>query len=102
MMCAMLLRHEENPSGLAHRLDVVFERLKDRYQRMLHGMLNTRPVVLVFAVIVLLLIPVLIMFSKSELAPDEDQGIIFMMANAHQPTNQIGRASSREREWTSV
>src|SRR3546814_21072240 len=74
MMCAMLLRHEENPSGLAHRLDVVFERLKDRYQRMLHGMLNTRPVVLVFAVIVLLLIPVLIMFSKSELAPDEDQG----------------------------
>ena len=87
MMCALLLRHDENPSGLAHRLDMVFERLKSRYQRMLHGTLNTRPVVLVFAVIVLLLIPVLIMFTKSELAPDEDQGIIFMMANAPQPTN---------------
>jgi multidrug efflux pump len=87
MMCAMLLRHDQNPSGLAHRLDVIFERLKTRYQRMLHGTLNTRPVVLVFAVLVLLLIPVLIMFTKSELAPDEDQGIIFMMANAPKTTN---------------
>ncbi|WP_413769952.1 efflux RND transporter permease subunit, partial [Vibrio vulnificus] len=43
MMCALLLRHDENPSGLAHRLDVVFERLKSRYQRLLHGTLNARP-----------------------------------------------------------
>ncbi|WP_454562938.1 multidrug efflux RND transporter permease subunit [Pseudomonas sp. AIG] len=87
MMCAFLLRHEENPSGLAHRLDRIFESLKRRYQSMLHGTLNTRPVVLVFAVIVLCLIPVFLKFTKSELAPDEDQGIIFMMANAPQPTN---------------
>ncbi|HLA31086.1 MAG TPA: efflux RND transporter permease subunit, partial [Pseudomonas sp.] len=87
MMCAKLLRHEENPSGLAHKLDLLFERLKQRYQRALHGTLNTRPVVLVFAVIVMCLIPVLLKFTKSELAPDEDQGIIFMMANAPQPTN---------------
>jgi multidrug efflux pump len=87
MMCAFLLRHDENPSGLAHRLDLIFESLKRRYQRMLHGTLNTRPVVLVFAVIVLCLIPVLLKFTKSELAPDEDQGIIFMIANAPQPTN---------------
>jgi multidrug efflux pump len=87
MMCAFLLRHEENPSGLAHRLDRIFEGLKRRYQSMLHGTLNTRPVVLVFAVIVLCLIPVFLKFTKSELAPDEDQGIIFMMANAPQPTN---------------
>jgi multidrug efflux pump len=45
-------------------------------------------VVLVFAVIVLCLIPVLLKFTKSELAPDEDQGIIFMMANArNRPTS---------------
>ena len=87
MMCAFLLRHDENPSGLAHRLDLIFEGLKRRYQRLLHGTLNTRPVVLVFAVIVLCLIPVLLTFTKSELAPDEDQGIIFMLANAPQPTN---------------
>ncbi|TRX76320.1 multidrug efflux RND transporter permease subunit [Pseudomonas mangiferae] len=87
MMCSRLLRHEENPSGLAHRLDQIFDRLKRRYQRMLHGTLNTRPVVLVFALIVLCLIPVLLMFTKNELAPDEDQGIVFLMSKAPQPTN---------------
>ncbi|RWU22261.1 multidrug efflux protein [Pseudomonas alkylphenolica] len=87
MMCSVLLRHDQNPSGLAHRLDVLFEGLKVRYQKLLHATLNTRPVVLVFAVIVLCLIPVFMMFSKNELAPDEDQGIIFMMATAPQPTN---------------
>ena len=87
MMCAKLLRHEENPSGLAHKLDQIFDRLKRRYQAALHGTLNTRPVVVVFAVIVLCLIPVLLMFSKSELAPEEDQGIVFLFANAPQPTN---------------
>ncbi|MEE4787255.1 multidrug efflux RND transporter permease subunit [Pseudomonas alliivorans] len=87
MMCVMLLRREENPSGLAHRLDQVFERLKVRYRRILHTTLNTRPVVVVFAIIVLCLIPVLLMFTKSELAPDEDQGIIFMMATSPQTTN---------------
>ncbi|MCJ0974269.1 multidrug efflux RND transporter permease subunit [Pseudomonas sp. PS1] len=87
MMCSRLLRHEENPSGLAHRLDLLFDRLKRRYQRALHSTLNTRPVVLVFAVIVLGLIPALLMFTESELAPEEDQGIIFMMASAPQTAN---------------
>lgn len=87
MMCALLLRHEENPSGLAHRLDRIFDSLKRRYQRMLHGTLNTRPVVIVFALIVLCLIPVFLKFTQSQLAPDEDQGIIFMIASAPQPTN---------------
>ena len=87
MMCSRLLRHEENPTGLAHRLDLLFDRLKVRYQRALHGTLNTRPVVLVFAVIVLGLIPVLLKFTESELAPEEDQGIIFMMASSPQTAN---------------
>ncbi|WP_397458044.1 multidrug efflux RND transporter permease subunit [Pseudomonas asplenii] len=87
MMCALLLRHNANASGLAHRLDQLFEGLKRRYRTLLHGTLDTRPVVVVFAVIILGLIPVLLKFTHSELAPDEDQGIIFMMATAPQPTN---------------
>ncbi|WP_397451484.1 multidrug efflux RND transporter permease subunit [Pseudomonas sp. NA-150] len=87
MMCALLLRHDPNPSGLAHKLDELFNRLKSRYQRILHGTLNTRPVVLVFTLIVLCLIPVLLKFTKSELAPNEDQGIIFMLATAPQTVN---------------
>jgi multidrug efflux pump len=87
MMCSLLLRHEENPTGFAHRLDQLFERLKQRYQRALHTTLDTRPVVLTFAAIVLCLIPLLLMFTQSELAPDEDQGIVFLIASAPQPTN---------------
>ncbi|MFB4393911.1 MULTISPECIES: multidrug efflux RND transporter permease subunit [unclassified Pseudomonas] len=87
MMCALLLRPEQNDSGLAHRLDVIFERLKVRYQRLLHGTLDSRPVVLVFAAIVLCLIPLLLMFTQSELAPEEDQGVIFMMSSSPQPAN---------------
>lgn len=87
MMCSRLLRHEPNPSGLAHKLDQVFDALKRRYQKALHGTLQTRPVVFVFALLVLALIPPLIMFSQKELAPEEDQGIVFMMAQAPQPTN---------------
>ena len=70
MMCAKLLRHDENPSGLAHRLDMIFDRLKQRYQKMLHGTLDTRPVVVVFGVIVMALIPLLLSFTQSELAPE--------------------------------
>ena len=87
MMCSKLLRHEENPSGLAHKLDSIFDGLKVRYQRVLHGTLNTRPVVIFIAIVVLCLIPVMLKMIKSELAPDEDQGIVFMMATAPQPTN---------------
>ncbi|WJN60514.1 multidrug efflux RND transporter permease subunit [Pseudomonas sp. SO81] len=87
MMCSRLLRHEENPTGLAHKLDMAFDKLKRRYQKALHGTLNTRPVVVVFGIIVMCLIPVLLSFTKSELAPEEDQGIVFLFANAPQPTN---------------
>ncbi|SDI29365.1 multidrug efflux RND transporter permease subunit [Pseudomonas abietaniphila] len=87
MMCAVLLRHDENPTGLAHKLDQIFDGLKVRYQRLLHGTLNSRPVVIVFAVLVLCLIPVFLKFSQSQLAPDEDQGIVFMIATSPQPTN---------------
>ncbi|MDB6144012.1 MAG: cation/multidrug efflux pump [Pseudomonas sp.] len=87
MMCALLLRHDPNPSGLAHKLDQLFARLKVRYQIILHATLNTRPVVVVFTLIVLCLIPVFLKFTKSELAPNEDQGIIFMLATAPQTAN---------------
>jgi multidrug efflux pump len=87
MMCALLLRHQQNPSGLAHRLDLIFDGLKVRYQRLLHGALESRPVVLVFAVLILCLIPVLLMFTRNELAPDEDQGVIFMMSSSPQTAN---------------
>ncbi|MCY1518497.1 Efflux pump membrane transporter BepE [compost metagenome] len=89
MMCSRLLRHDENPSGLAHRLDLIFEGLKRRYQRLLHATLDSRPVVLLFALIVMVLIPLMLLpqFVKRELAPEEDQGIVFLMSNSPQTAN---------------
>ena len=87
MMCAHLLRPHSPSSGLARRIDRLFEGLKNRYRRTLASTLDSRPVVLVFAALILALIPALLMFTQSELAPDEDQGVIFMMSSAPQATN---------------
>ncbi len=87
MMCAHLLRPHSPSSGLAQRIDRLFEGLKNRYRRTLASTLDTRPVILVFAALILALIPALLMFTQSELAPDEDQGVIFMMSSAPQATN---------------
>lgn len=87
MMCAHLLRHEENPGGFARRIDRLFERLKQRYLHTLRASLDTRPVTVTFAVLVLLLIPALLAFTQRELAPDEDQGIVFMLSSVPQPNN---------------
>ena len=87
MMCSLLLRPETNTGGLAHRLDQLFDKLKQRYQRALHSSMDTRPVVLVFALLVMLLIPALLTFTKKELAPAEDQGTIYLFASSPQPNN---------------
>jgi multidrug efflux pump len=55
-----------------------FARLEKAYARLLTRVFNNRPQVIVFAVFVTLLIPPLYMFSKSELAPVEDQSSIQM------------------------
>lgn len=87
MMCSKLLRHEENPTGLAARLDKLFDGLQQRYRQLLHHSLNTKSVTLSFGALVLLLIPLLLAFTHSELAPEEDQSIIFMMASAPKSAN---------------
>ncbi|MFI5356443.1 MAG: efflux RND transporter permease subunit, partial [Opitutales bacterium] len=82
MMCSRILKHDTGKEGFAHWLDSSFEKLRQRYEHLLHGTLNYRPVVVVFAVIVLLASIPFVKFAKSELAPDEDQGIILSFGNA--------------------
>ena len=87
MMCAKLLRPQSSSRGLAARLDRVFLALQQRYQRALHSSMDTRGVTLTFGALVLLLIPALLMFTRSELAPEEDQSFIFMLTTAPQTAN---------------
>ncbi len=82
MMSAKVLRHNPNLRGLEHLLDVAFTKLQNAYERVLHTVLETRPAVVVVAVLVFASIPAFFLMSKSELAPAEDDGIIFMQAQA--------------------
>ena len=85
MMTSRMLRpHIEGDGGWQDHLmafiDRNFHRLRQGYQRMLHGSLNTLPVTTVFAVIILGSIYFLWSGIKPELAPDEDQGFVIGFA----------------------
>jgi multidrug efflux pump len=77
MMSARLLRSGQSERGFAGWINRRFERLRTSYQRTLAGTLRYRPVVLVLWAIVALLMVPFYMFSQRELAPNEDQGVVF-------------------------
>jgi len=78
MMCSRFLRpYDKNGKHrLVHFIDSQFDKLRNRYERLLHGSLNTLAVTGVFSVIVLVSIYFLYATSQSELAPQEDKGIV--------------------------
>ena len=77
MMGARLLRSGHGQRGFAGWINRRFEGLRRLYTRTLTGTLQYRPVVLVLWAIVALLIVPFYMFSQRELAPAEDQGVVF-------------------------
>ena len=77
MMGAKLLRGGQSERGLAGWINRRFDRLREAYTRTLTGTLRYRPVVLVLWAIVALLTVPFYMFSQRELAPSEDQGVVF-------------------------
>jgi multidrug efflux pump len=72
----------ESRNRFVEFIDRWFAKLRRGYERLLHGSLDTLPVTAVFAVLVLVSIYFLYATSKSELAPQEDQGIIIALATA--------------------
>ena len=78
MMSAYLLKgHDDEEQGLTGWTNHVFDRLRDRYERMVGASLNWVPVTLVAAFLLSLLIVPFFMFAQRELAPKEDQGVVF-------------------------
>jgi len=82
MMCSRILRHNANPRGFEAFLNRTFDRLQRGYEHFLHGALNTRPAIVIVALLVLASIVPFILMIKRELAPPEDQGIILLQAEA--------------------
>ncbi|HET8946713.1 MAG TPA: efflux RND transporter permease subunit [Candidatus Polarisedimenticolia bacterium] len=82
MMGSRLLKPGAGEQGLPGRINRGFERLRHFYTSTLSSTLAYRPVVLVLWGLVVALIPVFYLFSQKELAPKEDQGVVFGVVQA--------------------
>jgi multidrug efflux pump len=82
MMGSRLLRAGATERGFAGMINRHFEKVRQFYTRNLAGTLRYRPVVLTLWAIVVLLIVPFYMFSQRELAPAEDQGVVFGVIQA--------------------
>ncbi len=82
MMSSKLLKPGTGKGGLAGRIARDFDRLSAFYGRLLDGTLKARPAVYTLWLLLGLAAIPLYMMSAKELAPAEDQGIIFGIVDA--------------------
>ncbi|HIJ82467.1 MAG TPA: multidrug efflux protein, partial [Desulfuromonadales bacterium] len=82
LMSAKLLKPGLEEHGLAGRISRDFNRLKEAYGRRLDATLKARPAVYTVWIIISLLTIPLFSMSARELAPTEDQGVIFGILDA--------------------
>jgi multidrug efflux pump len=82
MMGSRLLRAGDTERGFSGWINRRFDGVRARYIGALGATLRYRPVVLTLWVLVTLLIVPFYMFSQRELAPAEDQGVIFGIVQA--------------------
>jgi multidrug efflux pump len=74
-------------SPFARIVDRVFSSITNWYHRRLSSSLDYRPVTALFALVVLGSIPFFFLNTKSELAPAEDQGVLFGLTKGPQYSN---------------
>lgn len=86
MMCSVLLKHG-GQGRFATAVDKVFSSVTDWYGRKLDRSLDYRPVTALFAVTILGLVGFLYMNTSTELAPEEDQGIVFAVVKGPKYAN---------------
>ena len=84
MMCSRVLSVQSLHGQFPELIDRIFEQLKKRYQRALHSLLETRNIMLLFAAVVLLMLPYLYSKTSAETAPEEDQGFFFVVGSSPQ------------------
>ena len=82
MMGSKLLRAGDTERGFAGWVNRRFDRVRSTYESALTSTLKYRPVVLtLWAIVAVLMVP-FYMFSQHELAPSEDQGVVFGVIQA--------------------
>lgn len=87
MMCSKILSSSMMQQRLVIFIDETFDKLKFKYAQSLNRVLKNKSVALVFALIMLVGCGLIAMTTQTELAPDEDQSIIFMQLSAPKYAN---------------
>jgi multidrug efflux pump len=78
MMSAYLLKgHDAEEAGLTGRINHLFDRLRGTYERIVGASLGWVPVTITTALMLALLLVPFFLFAQHELAPKEDQGVVF-------------------------
>ena len=103
MMCSKLLKPPASGGrGFVGFLDRMFDRLRRRYERRLHRTLNFRAMTVLVLAGVLALTAIMYMTTPRELAPEEDQGVLFTMVKTPQygNLNYVEQATDKLYEQT--
>ena len=87
MMCAYILTPAMMQKRLVVYIDALFEKIKHIYSRKLYHVLQHRLVMAVFVAIMLLGCLFIASTTPTELAPDEDQSILFLSLSAPKYAN---------------
>lgn len=84
MMSSILLLNKHQPNKFERWLETFFEQLAQKYLRVLDYIISVPTAVIGFAFVILLSIYFMFMLTARELAPTEDQSILFAIANGPQ------------------
>jgi multidrug efflux pump len=87
MMCSLLLSREMLHGRFVRVIDRAFSRLADWYGRRLRRSLDYRPVTAMFGAAVLASLVFMYLHTSAELAPEEDQGVLFAVTKSPQYAN---------------
>ncbi|HET8700408.1 MAG TPA: efflux RND transporter permease subunit, partial [Nitrococcus sp.] len=82
MLCSKVLKAHSEPGRFERAVERFFSGVSRTYQSLLHRSLDTLSVTVVFGLVVLGSIYFMFISSQSELAPTEDQSILFFQATA--------------------
>jgi multidrug efflux pump len=87
MMCSRVLRPTIANNAYARFVNDLFERIHLRYEEILAGSLKTRSVTIIFVIGIVAMLVAMFQFIQNELAPEEDQGVIFTFSQAPDHTS---------------
>jgi len=82
MLCSRVLKPTIANNAYENFISALFERLRRRYERFLIESLRTRSVTVVFVFAIVAMLIGMMQFIQNELAPEEDQGVIFTFSKA--------------------